>query len=166
MTATKTRTATATPTYTPTRVGQADLVETLVGNPPAALRLGSRFIANDTVHNRGTAKSVVTTTHYYLLDAGISVLLGRPDGRPFGDFRDSILQLLIGFAGTPLVGNRDIPALVTGAPSAGITQLTVPNIVSAGKYFLVACTDDARKVSESDEANNCTASAATVQVAK
>jgi hypothetical protein len=42
--------------------------------------------------------------------------------------------------------------------------VTIPSSVPAGVYYLLACADDTSAVNEVNEANNCLASVATVQV--
>ena len=42
--------------------------------------------------------------------------------------------------------------------------VTIPTSTPLGTYFLLACADDAKVVPETDETNNCVASAGTVQV--
>jgi subtilase family serine protease len=57
-----------------------------------------------------------------------------------------------------------VPSLLPGTESAGAVTITVPTTTAAGTYYLLACTDDAKKVIESNENNNCRASATQVTV--
>ncbi len=65
---------------------------------------------------------------------------------------------------------RPVPALAPGASSTAPTSppitLTIPNNVALGSYYLLACADDTTAVAETNETNNCLASASTVQVAR
>jgi hypothetical protein len=118
-----------------------DLIETAVSNPPATVTLGGSFSVTDTAQNNGAGPAAPSTTRYYLsLDttkSGGDVLL---------------------------TGSRAVPALAAGASSAGTVTATVPASTTPGTYFLLACADDTGTVPESNEANNCIASATTVQV--
>jgi hypothetical protein len=154
-TATKTNTAvppTATPTNTsvpptPTKtntpggVNQPDLLTTAVSNPPASLKRGKDFKVTDTVLNQGPVKAGPSTTRYYLSFNG-STLAKR------------------------LMGERHVPGLNPNSTSTGSVQVKIPPDTQPGGYFLIACADDKGKVKESNEANNCTSSAGTVQVVK
>jgi hypothetical protein len=42
--------------------------------------------------------------------------------------------------------------------------VTIPTTAPAGTYFLLACADDLVRRLESNETNNCVASATTIQV--
>jgi subtilase family serine protease len=120
----------------------ADLTETAASNPPGILVVGGSFAVTDTTENQGMAGAGPSTTRYYLsLDTGRSV----------EDVR--------------LTGSRAVPGLGTGAASTGTVTVTAPAGTAAASYFLLACADDMRIVSESHEGNNCRASASTVQVA-
>jgi hypothetical protein len=118
-----------------------DLVETAVSNPPATTTQGGSFSVTDTVQNNGSVGAGASTTRYYLsLDttkSGGDVLL---------------------------TGTRAVPALAAGATSTGTVTVTVPGATALGTYFLLACADDTGLVAESNEGNNCIASATTVQV--
>jgi subtilase family serine protease len=121
-----------------------DLVETAVSNPPSSALPGSSFAATDSVLNQGGATAPASTTRYYLsLDT-------VKDG---GDL--------------VLAGMRSVPSLAWGASSVGLpVTLTIPSTIPLRKYYLLACADDTAVVTETDESNNCRASAATVQVTR
>jgi hypothetical protein len=57
-----------------------------------------------------------------------------------------------------------VPALGPDARSAGAATVTVPSTTPAGSYLLLACADDGKTVGEANEANNCRAAAARVEV--
>jgi hypothetical protein len=121
-------------------VGWPDLLTTTVSNPPADLPIGATFTVTDTASNQGNVSAGASTTRYYFsLDAirsGNDVLLA---------------------------GSRSVPILSPGANSAGSKILKVP-AVTANAYYVLACADDPAKVGESDNANNCRASAVTTSV--
>jgi serine protease AprX len=124
-----------------------DLVETaLTTNPPAPIVApGSTFSATDTVQNAGTREAAPSTTRYYLsLDAVKSS----------GD--------------TLLTGTHQVPGLDPGRSHTATVTVTVPPNVAQASYFILACADDQNAVAnESNEGNNCIASAgAIVTVAK
>jgi len=118
-----------------------DLVEAAVSNPPATVAPGGSFSVTDTAQNSGAGPAAASTTRYYLsLDttkSGGDVLL---------------------------TGSRAVPVLAAGASSSGTATTTVPAATAPGTYFLLACADDTGTVPESNEGNNCIASATTVQV--
>jgi subtilase family serine protease len=57
-----------------------------------------------------------------------------------------------------------VPALAAGASSTGNTMVKVPSGTAAGSYYLLACSDDLEAVAESDESNNCRASATKITI--
>ena len=123
-------------------VGRPDLVETAVSNPPAVARPGTSFAVTDTVRNQGTVTASGSAIRYYLsADAQKS-----PDDRL-------------------LTGSRSAPTLAPGAASTQTVTVTIPSATPPGTYVLLACADDAKVVAESDEGNNCLASAGAVTVA-
>ncbi|HEY1328973.1 MAG TPA: SBBP repeat-containing protein [Casimicrobiaceae bacterium] len=118
-----------------------DLVSTAVSNPPVTARLGGAFKVSDSTANRGNAASAASVTRYYLsLDRVKST----------GD-------RLLG-------GSRNVPVLAPNAVSAGAATVTVPTTTPLGSYFLLACADDTKVGIESNETNNCVASASAVKV--
>jgi hypothetical protein len=131
----------ATVLITVTAAGTPDLVETAVSNPPGTAVVGGSFSVTDTVQNQGTVTAGATKTRYYL---SLDTL------RSSGDKR--------------LTGNRSVPSLTAGAESMGTVTVTIPLSTVAGTYFLLACADDRLDVSESNESNNCRASATQVTV--
>jgi sugar lactone lactonase YvrE len=123
--------------------GRPDLVEVAVTNPPANATPGTTFDVTDRVRNRGAEPALETTTRYYLSVDAI---------RDSGDKR--------------LAGSRAVPALDPGETSRGTVAVTIPTNTAPGTYFLIACADNvAPVVAESNERNNCRASAGTVIVA-
>ena len=122
--------------------GPPDLVEAAVSNPPASVAQGGGFEVTDTTKNVGGDPASASTTRYYLsLDT-------KKGG---GDVR--------------LLGRRSLPALPAGAGSTGTVSVTVPLATPMGTYYLLACADDTKLVTESKEWNNCRASSSRVEVA-
>ena len=131
-----------TASASPVTMGRPDLVVTAVSNPPVSATRGSSFTVTETVANEGALRADPSTTRYYLsLDGSWS----SADRR--------------------LMGSRAVPQLDAGAsfPPASVT-VVVPSNMAPGSYFLLACADDLRRVIESSETNNCTASAGKVTV--
>jgi len=123
------------------RVGRPDLVETAVSNPPLAVRPGTSFTVTDTVQNQGATTSGVAAIRYYF---------SVDDQKGAGDIL--------------LAGWRVVPALAPNAISRQTATLVVPVTAPLGTYRLLACADDTNLVIESNDANNCLASAGTVSV--
>src|SRR6266566_4225100 len=119
-------------------VSGPDLVETVVSDPPTTVTLGGTFSVSDTVQNIGSAAAAASTTRYYL-----STTTSKS--------ASSIL----------LTGSRSVPSLASAATSSGNASVTVPSTLPSGRYFLLACSDDTKLVSETNETNNCKASATT-----
>ncbi len=118
-----------------------DLVETAVSNPPATVTRGASFPVTDTVWNMGPVAAAASTTRFFL-----SADVAKDSG-------DRLLE-----------GARTVPALAGGGSQGGTTTVTVPAATPAGIYFLLACANDTRAVVESDLADDCLASVATVRV--
>jgi hypothetical protein len=118
-----------------------DLVVTAVSDPPATATVGSSFSVTVTVQNQGLANSGSSQTRFFLsLDAEKSA--------------DDV----------QLTGTRSAPQLASGATATGNASLTVPDTVSAGSFFLLACADAGSAVTESEEANNCEAAGSRVEI--
>ena len=63
-----------------------------------------------------------------------------------------------------LSGSRLVNSLTPGAISTATLTVGIPSGTAVGAYYLLACTDDFAGLVESNETNNCAASATTVQV--
>jgi hypothetical protein len=106
-----------------------------------AMAPGTAFSVSDTVQNDGNAEARASTTRYYVsLDQVKSA----------GD--------------TLLVGTRSVPTLAVGAVNSGTAKVTIPDTAPLGAYYVLACADDRAVVAETNEANNCVASASVVTV--
>ena len=107
--------------------------------PRPSWRPGTTFSVTDTVQNAGTGEAGASTTRYYLsLDAVKSP----------GDML--------------LTGTHSVPGLAPGASHTGTVTVTIPATTSPNSYFLLACADDLNAVTESNEGNNCIASAGAI----
>jgi subtilase family serine protease len=126
---------------TKVQVTAPDLVESAVGSPPATANIGGSFTATDTVLNQGNGAAGASTTRYYLSADTV---------RNSGD--------------RVLTGTRAVPSLAPGASSSGSVTVKIPASHALGLHYLLACADDPRKILESDENNNCRASASRVNV--
>ena len=112
-----------------------------VGDPPGSKKADSRFRVSDTVQNVGNSLAGATVTRFYLsLDTVWSA--------------DDVL----------MGGSRNVPGLAQGAASSGTTRVTIPAGTAMDTYYVLVCADDTELETETNEANNCLASAATMNV--
>jgi len=112
-----------------------DLMESSV-TVSGPLILGQPAQVTDTARNQGVAGAGSSTTRYYLS----RTVSGVPTG---------IL----------LAGPRLVPTLAAGGSSTGTATVTISPYAPAGSYYVLACADANRYVAESNENNNCEASA-------
>src|SRR4030095_16581642 len=119
----------------------ADYVVTALSEPPATVAASAGFAVTDTTQNSGTGSGLASTTRYYLSSNTV---------RDAGDVL--------------LSGVRAVPLLGAGVTSSGSVTVTIPATTPAGPYYLLACADDLGAGRETNENNNCRASAGTVQV--
>lgn len=126
----------------PINVGpHPDVVVAGITNPPAIVALGGSFTVTDTTANRGTLASAGSVTRFYLS-----------------------LDRLRNTGDRVLTGSRNVGALTPNASSTGTTTVIVPAATPVGTYVLLACADDTSTNIESNETNNCTASAGSVSI--
>ena len=127
----------------PIQVARPDLVETAVSDPPAAAAPGGTFTVTDTVQNQGGLAASASTTRYYL---------SSDAQRGAGDIL--------------LTASRAVPGLAPGASSPGApVTVTIPSATPASAYYVLACADDTKVVTETSE-GNCRASAIAVTVSR
>ena len=107
-----------------------DLVVKKLSLPDHAIG-GSTITVRDTVANRGTASARGSTTAFYL----------SFDGK----LDDNDIKLK---------EQRTVGRITRGKFSAGATKVVVPAYLT-GLFDVIACADDASKVKESNEKNNC-----------
>jgi subtilase family serine protease len=114
-------------------------------NPASPVRApGQTFAVTDALQNRGQAASGTSTTRYYL-----SL-----------DTVKSTSDILLG-------GTHAVHGMDPGASHTATANVTIPTTTPPGSYFVLACADDKAVVSETNETNNCLASAtAAVTVAR
>ena len=124
-------------------VTRPDLVETAVSNPPANAKPGDTISITDTARNQGQVNAAASTTRYYVSVNGT---------KDSGDRQ--------------LTGSRSVPMLTPGATNTGTKVVTIPSSTVLGTYFLLACADDPNGLIETNDANNCIASAMTVNVTR
>jgi len=117
-------------------VALPDLVQQSVSSATGSVRRGKLLTVSDTVENDAlVATPRSTTTRYYLSSDGV---------RNSGD--------------KLLTGTRTVPILGPAAKSSKSVSVRIPTTTSPGTYFLLACADDGKVVTEQNEANNCRAS--------
>lgn len=108
-----------------------DLVVTALGRPPAFARPGQNLNLKDTVKNEGDKAAAASVVRY---------LLSR-DGNPSsGDLK---------------LGQRKVGRLRPGKKSAGSAEVKIPQSTPVGLYYLLACADGKKEVTEFKESNNC-----------
>jgi len=56
-----------------------------------------------------------------------------------------------------VIGSRTVPALASGASSAGATPVTIPAATATGTYYILAKADGANVLAEKNETNNVSA---------
>jgi subtilase family serine protease len=126
----------------PINVGpHPDVVVTGVTNPPAIVAIGGSFTVTDTTANRGTLASAGSVTRFYLS-----------------------LDRLRNTGDRLLTGSRNVGPLAPNGFSTGTTTVIVPVGTPVGTYVLLACADDTSTNIESNETNNCAASASSVSI--
>jgi len=121
----------------------ANLVVTVVSDPPATAVPASSFLVTDTVQNQSRYAAGSSRTLYYLsldpLKSAGDILLG---------------------------GGRTLPGLVPHGVSTGTVSVLIPSTTPVGTYFLLACADAAGLVAESDDTDNCRAAGGTLRVGR
>ncbi len=120
-----------------------DLVVQAVSATPQAVAPGAAFKVTDTTRNLSALAAPASTTRYYL-----SV--------------DRIRDL----TDVALSGSRAVATLSARGSSTGTMTVSAAAATPLGTYFVLACADDQRKVSETDDTNNCGASTAAVTLAR
>jgi subtilase family serine protease len=113
-----------------------DLQVTSVTNKAATLVRGGVLSIADIVANAGPVNAGATRLEYYLSAGGTRILFG----------------------------SRDVPALAAGKTSRGSVTAAIAATVPVGTYTVLACADVTNLVVETNEGNNCLASASQVTV--
>jgi hypothetical protein len=122
-------------------LGDADLVQVRVFDPPHRVAAGSSLEVADVVRNRGNRPARRTATGYYLSH---NRTLGAADIR--------------------LPGARRVPGLRPGRASVGSRTVGIPENVPHGKFHVLACADASNAVLETPTRNNCRASTGVARV--
>jgi subtilase family serine protease len=113
-----------------------------VTNPPATGSIGGSVAVGAQAQNFGTITSGATTVGFYL----------STDGTRGSDDR--------------LMGSLALGSLAGGGSASVSGSLTIPAGVAPGTYLVLACADyPTTQVIETDESNNCLASAGSIVVA-
>jgi subtilase family serine protease len=122
------------------QVTAPDLIIAGLSDPPAAAALASTFVSTETLRNNGNGAAGTSTTRYYL---SVDTAYSSSDKR--------------------LTATRVVTGLAAGIESISPVTLAVPSM-ALGSYHLLACADDTRTVTESNETNNCRAAVTPVLV--
>ncbi|MEA2390985.1 MAG: hypothetical protein QOK31_1094, partial [Solirubrobacteraceae bacterium] len=106
-----------------------DLVVAKVSSPHSPL--GHRFAVTVLVRNAGRGRARASRTLFFL---SADRRRGSQD---------------------PVAGSARVPGLRARAHKSVTARLTVPQGTKPGSYFVIACADGARRVTETREGNNC-----------
>ena len=120
-------------------VGHSDLVVTAVPNPPSSVLPGAAFTLAPTVANQGTDPAPASTTSFFLVNTSTG-------------------------AKKNLKGGQAVPALDPGASASPVAALSLFSDTLPGTYFVQACADGPKGVSEDVETNNCLNAVGTMTV--
>src|SRR5262249_27847464 len=115
-----------------TGVTQSDLVVSLTARTYAAA--GGTISITDTTANLAASSPAAPSTTRFFLSTNTTL-----------DAADIA------------IGSRAVPALASGASSAGATPVTIPAGTATGRYYILAKADGANVVAEKNEANNVSA---------
>ncbi len=119
--------------------GRPDLTVSTVAEPPPQVAAGRPFTVRARVSNQGRARAGATTVRVYL---------SRDRSRGRGDL---------------VLAGRGVRALAAGRSVPVGLRVAVPRSAT-GSFHVVVCVDAAGRVRESDERDNCRASARRVRV--
>jgi subtilase family serine protease len=119
--------------------GHSDLVVTAVPTPPSSVLPGAAFDLPATVANQGTDPAPASTTSFYLVNTSTGTKKN-------------------------LKGGQAVPALEPGASASPSAPLSLYSDTLPGTYFVQACADGPKGVSEDVETNNCLNAAGTMTV--
>jgi subtilase family serine protease len=126
-----------------TQTAFVDLVMTAVSDPPAALTPASRLSIVSTVLNQGSILATSFKVRYYVSRDQVR----SPD--------DLLLS-----------GGVSYSKLAAKASATSTVSVTLPAATPLATYYVLACPDDGKSVTESDEGNNCRASAKSLVVGR
>lgn len=118
-----------------------NLVVTELTEPPAEIERGAQLTISDTVANTGPGAAERFSVTYYLS-------------------RDQVFSV----GDVALHGARGVRPIPAGGESVGTKTVTVPPSAPPGLQYLIACADGHRVLTETDETDNCRASAARMRV--
>lgn len=123
------------------RITGPDLVVEAVTPRAASVQAGDRLVVDLGIRNAGDLIARSSVARFYLSAHGT---------------RDGADRLL--------TGTRTVGVLAAGARQDGTAVVGVPAAMPAGEYYVLACADDLARLVETDDGNNCLASATTVTV--
>lgn len=118
-----------------------DLTLSTLSPPPAYAVPGTGFTERFVERNLGSRRAPASITGFYLSSTAH-----------------------IGPSAVHLVGLARVKALPARKKRSGSAKLTLPSSVAAGSYFLIGCADDAHRLKERNEHNNCRAASGRVTV--
>jgi V8-like Glu-specific endopeptidase len=120
-----------------------DLIMTALTFTPAKVIRGNSIAVTSITENRGNGIAGQSTIRYYL------------SANKKRDNKDILLT-----------DSSSVQALNASASSFLTASITIPANKRTGSYYMIACADDTKQVSESNEKNNCKASKKKIKVKK
>jgi subtilase family serine protease len=128
---------------TTVQVTAPDLVVTMVGEPPPTATVSGSFTVSAAVQNVGNGAAAGSATRFYV---SADAVYNSGDKR--------------------LNGDLNAPVLAPGSLSSGTRTVGIPSSTVPGTYFLLACADDTKVVTEGNESNNCRASTTRITISQ
>ncbi len=113
-------------------VESPDLTVTALTFTPSKVIRGNSITVITITKNNGKGSAGESTTRYYL------------SANNKKDKKDKLLN-----------ESNTVQALDVAASSSGSTSVTIPANSKPGSYYIIACADDTKSVTESNEKNNC-----------
>ena len=153
---------TFTPSASGNRTGQVQVFDDASNSPQVVTLSGAGTISPDLVASASTSLSLTSpgsplTVNYTVLNQGSADASATVTG-----FYVSLTTKKDTTA--VLMGSVNTFALLAGNSFSSAATVTIPASVKPGPYYVLACADDTNVVAESDETNNCGASATLLQL--
>lgn len=120
-----------------------DLVVSALAASATRIARGHDVRVDVTTRNQGTVRSRDSSTRFYLAAGPVRT----PQSRLLKE-------------------RQEVPALAPGAAARWADSVEIDDRTPLGTYYLIACADDGGQVAESDETNNCMATAAPIEVTR
>jgi subtilisin family serine protease len=145
----------------------ADLVVSALTNPPGSAARGTKFSVTETTKNQGTGSTSIQEADATDNDEADAADDEEADPAAVNQTKTRYylsLDALKDAGDKRMKGAHGVPVLAAGAEHTKTRKITIPGNTVPNTYFLLACADDTKKVVETNEGNNCKASATTIVV--